>query len=40
MAASTAQPANVAEYLSKKQLESDKDLAQEWTQLEELYNKK
>lgn len=40
MAASVAQSVNVTEFLSQKQTESNKDLAADWTQLEELYNKK
>ncbi|GLV37077.1 Regulatory particle non-ATPase 9 [Carabus blaptoides fortunei] len=40
MAAVANLPANVSEYLSKKQTESNKELATEWTQLEELYTKR
>ncbi|XP_022906433.1 26S proteasome non-ATPase regulatory subunit 13 [Onthophagus taurus] len=39
MAAVVVQP-NVSDYLSKKQKESAKDLASEWSQMEELHNKK
>lgn len=31
---------NVSDYLSKKQSEASNELATEWAQLEELYNKK
>lgn len=39
MAAAVQQP-NVTDYLSKKQQESPKDLASDWSQIEELHNKK
>jgi len=34
------QQSNVTDYLSKKQKESPKDLATEWSEIEELHNKK
>ncbi|KAI4454612.1 26s proteasome non-atpase regulatory subunit 13 [Holotrichia oblita] len=40
MAAAAVQQSNVSDYLSKKQKESTKDLASEWSQMEELHNKK
>lgn len=40
MAAAAVQQSNVTDYLSKKQKESSKDLASEWSQMEELHNKK
>ncbi|KAK9754084.1 PCI domain [Popillia japonica] len=40
MAAAAVQQSNVSDYLSKKQKESSKDLATEWSQMEELHNKK
>lgn len=39
MAAVAVQP-NVSDYLAKKQREGPKDLASEWTQIEELHNKR
>ncbi|KAK5638676.1 hypothetical protein RI129_012971 [Pyrocoelia pectoralis] len=38
--ASVAVQSNVSDYLAKKQKESGKDLATEWTHIEELHNKK
>ena len=40
MAAATVQQSSVTDYLSKKQKESPKDLANEWAEIEELHNKK
>lgn len=40
MASTAVQQPNVSDYLSKKQRESAQDLAAEWTEIEELHNKK
>lgn len=40
MATQVSHSTNVNEYLSKKQAEASNELATEWAQLEELYNKK
>ncbi|CAH1155515.1 unnamed protein product [Phaedon cochleariae] len=40
MAATAVQISNISDYLSKKQLESPKELSSEWAELEELHNKK
>ncbi|GJQ85275.1 putative motif in proteasome subunits, Int-6, Nip-1 and TRIP-15 [Trypoxylus dichotomus] len=40
MAAVAVQPSSVSDYLSKKQKEGPKDIASEWSEMEELHNKK
>ncbi|KRT78872.1 hypothetical protein AMK59_7696, partial [Oryctes borbonicus] len=40
MASVAVQPSNISDYLSKKQKEGPKDIASEWSQMEELHNKK
>jgi len=40
MSWSTASARDVSNYLSKKQLEADNDLASEWAALDELHTKK
>lgn len=40
MAVTAVQQINVNDYLTKKQKESPKDLAEEWAEIEEFHNKK
>lgn len=40
MASPAVQHPNVSDYLSKKQKESNQDLASDWAEIEELHNKK